>query len=240
LSVPELVLTRRQMVTSRIRLLRPVTERVVVLGVAVGAFTAGSLLAWKERNGASDIPFDDMAVLDTLAFELVIALLLVPFLWMRGWRVSHVTAAPVARDVSRGVGVWLLAYLSYVIVWMLMAALSPEAAGGVAEMRFVGAVSWPVLLLVVVINPVFEEFLFLGYTVSALREYGMPVAAIASVGLRSLVHVYQGPFALLAIAPIGVVLLYSYLRRGSIWPAIVAHAVLDGVALVRLTSIGGD
>jgi uncharacterized protein len=227
------------LITSRVRLLRPATEVLVVLGISVTAFTLGSVREFRERGGAPEIPFSDARLLGTVGFELLLAALLVPFLWARGWRRSDVTADFVPRDLLRGVGLWLLAYLAYILVWMLFAALMPTVAGDVAGMRFVGAISWPVLLLAIAVNPLFEEFLFLGYTVSALNRYGMTLAATASVGLRALVHLYQGPLAVVAVAPVGTVFFLSYLRWRSLWPAVIAHMLFDAVGLAWVARAGG-
>jgi uncharacterized protein len=227
------------MIASRIRLLGPATEALVVLGLTVTAFTVGSVREFQERGGASEIPFTDARLLGTIGFELVIAALVIPFLWTRGWRRPDVTQRFVGRDLARGVGLWFLAYLAYILVWVLFAATMPAVASDVSGMRFVGTISWPVVLLATAVNPLFEEFLFLGYTISALGRYGMPLAATASVGLRALVHLYQGPLAVVAVAPVGMVFLLSYTRRKSLWPAVVAHVLFDGVGLGWVAHTGG-
>jgi membrane protease YdiL (CAAX protease family) len=81
-----------------------------------------------------------------------------------------------------------------------------------------------------------EEFLYLGFVASVLRSRSTAAAFWGSVLVRVAVHLYQGPLALVAVAPVGVVLTSYYLGSRRIWPAVVAHAVLDFQALRQLVA----
>jgi CAAX protease family protein len=232
-------LERKNPVTARVRALGHGTETAIVLGTVIGIFTLISFVNLHQRNGSAEIPIESGSLYGTLILELILALLLVPFLWARGWRLSDCTDKPAGPDVVRGLGVWLLGYIGYVLAWIVLGLLRPEVMTGLRQMHFAGAVSWPAIAIVTLINPIFEEFLFLGYTVPALSRFGLGTAGFASVAMRALVHVYQGPLALVAIAPVGVVFLYSYLARRSLWPAVVAHMIFDAMGLVWLAHAGG-
>jgi membrane protease YdiL (CAAX protease family) len=54
------------------------------------------------------------------------------------------------------------------------------------------------------------------------------------VALRVLVHLYQGRLALIAILPLGVVFTWYYVRTKRLWPVVVAHVVVDALALSSL------
>jgi membrane protease YdiL (CAAX protease family) len=45
-------------------------------------------------------------------------------------------------------------------------------------------------------------------------------------------HLYQGPFGVVAIVPLGLILAYWYAKNGKLWPLIVAHAAIDLVGLL--------
>jgi membrane protease YdiL (CAAX protease family) len=81
-------------------------------------------------------------------------------------------------------------------------------------------------------NPVFEEVLVLAYVVQGLRKrFGLVTAMNVSLAIRLTYHLYQGPLAVIPIAFFGLVVTLVYVRMGRLWPAIVAHAILDFVAL---------
>lgn len=91
---------------------------------------------------------------------------------------------------------------------------------------------------VVLVAPLAEELFFRGFVFGGLVDrLGVPGAAAASGLLFSLVHGQMGlilPFAL-----IGVLLAYLYYRSGSLWPAVLAHLVYNGLAFAALNAAGG-
>jgi membrane protease YdiL (CAAX protease family) len=54
-----------------------------------------------------------------------------------------------------------------------------------------------------------------------------------SVAIRVLYHLYQGP-ASAGIIPIGFVFAYWYARTGRLWPAVIAHGLMDFFGLIVL------
>jgi membrane protease YdiL (CAAX protease family) len=80
---------------------------------------------------------------------------------------------------------------------------------------------------------VFEEVFVAGYAITALQQArGMWIAINVSTAVRVLYHLYQGPFAFLMIAPMGLLFGYVYARTRQLWPLIVAHVLLDIVGLL--------
>jgi membrane protease YdiL (CAAX protease family) len=83
------------------------------------------------------------------------------------------------------------------------------------------------------INPLFEEVFVCGYVMTALRKEGHTWFALnASVAIRLLYHLYQGPLGVLSIIPMGLMSGYWYARTGRLWPVIVAHAAMDMLAML--------
>lgn len=77
-----------------------------------------------------------------------------------------------------------------------------------------------------------EEVAFRGYLMPALTqlfgwEWG---AALLSSGVFGLLHAYQGWLGILRTALLGLVLAASFIVSGVLWPAILAHAILDIIA----------
>jgi membrane protease YdiL (CAAX protease family) len=164
--------------------------------------------------------------------------MLVPWLAVRGWSPRAVAGAPEPKDIAFGVGLWLLSLVLDAVVWATFGILRPETARALANYQpFAGGASAAATVLVSVINPVFEEFLWLGYAVPSLTpRLGVAGACAASIALRASVHSYQGPWALLSILPIALVLTAYYARTRRLWPAIVAHVIMDAVGLLRFLS----
>ncbi|MFN2564160.1 MAG: CPBP family intramembrane glutamic endopeptidase [Gemmatimonadaceae bacterium] len=103
-----------------------------------------------------------------------------------------------------------------------------------AELRFTGTVSAPVAIAGAIINPFFEEFLFLGYGITAVERFGLRTAIVVSVALRTAIHAYQGAMALVGILPMAIVFTLYYVRTRRLWPVIVAHIIMDALGLGAL------
>jgi uncharacterized protein len=214
-------------------------EASVVYGATAGVWLARSLLEGSAARAAS--AFTDGHLFGVVAFEVVVAALLVPWLRRRGWSPRDVAGTPAPADLARGVGVWALALACYAVTWVLFAVLQREAAEALAlERRFTGApASATAVILASIVNPIFEEFLWLGYGVTRLApRLGLRAAAVLSVGLRAIIHLYQGPWAVLGVLPVGVAFTWYFGRTRRLWPVIVAHALFDGVGLALRMSGG--
>ncbi|MEJ2870540.1 type II CAAX endopeptidase family protein [Actinomycetospora sp. OC33-EN08] len=86
------------------------------------------------------------------------------------------------------------------------------------------------LLLIAVLTPVGEEFLFRGVFVSALQSHGAFLSIAASTLLFAVAHGLN--LTLLPATLVGVVSAVLLLRTGSIWPGVIVHAVNNGLGTV--------
>jgi len=77
-----------------------------------------------------------------------------------------------------------------------------------------------------------EEIAYRGYLIPALTlqlgwDWG---AALLSSAVFGLLHAYQGWLGIARTAALGLVLAASFILSGVLWPAILAHAILDMLA----------
>ena len=63
---------------------------------------------------------------------------------------------------------------------------------------------------------------------------------IASSLLRGSYHLYQGVSAGFGNIIMGVIFAWFYHRTGRVWPLVIAHFLIDAVAFVGYTALGGD
>ena len=98
---------------------------------------------------------------------------------------------------------------------------------------------WTLVGLVVfggLVVPFAEELFFRGVVYSALRRYGPVLATLASAALFGIAH---GVSVVLVVAfLLGVVNAVLVERSGSIWPAVLAHATNNTIALVLAYLLG--
>jgi uncharacterized protein len=77
-----------------------------------------------------------------------------------------------------------------------------------------------------------EEFIFRGFVLFTLMQAtaSIPLALLLSSAAFGVVHAYQHPVGALRAGLLGAVLAGSLLLTGSIFPAIIAHALIDILA----------
>jgi membrane protease YdiL (CAAX protease family) len=167
----------------------------------------------------------------TLCIEVVLGGGLAVYLFRRGWRWHHVTLPFTLTDIGRGLGVWLLGYLAVASVSLLVSIFDPALVTGVVREGFRGRPPLVLVLLTALVNPVFEESLWLGYSVNGPGARSVSAALWWSLVPRLLVHLYQGWLALFAVAPLGLWYFAYYLKKQRLWPIVIAHGMQDLLSL---------
>lgn len=100
----------------------------------------------------------------------------------------------------------------------------------------------PVLLTWSLANAFGEEIVVVMYLLTRLRQlgWGLPAALAASSVLRGSYHLYQGISAGFGNILMGLLYGWFFWRTGRVWPLVIAHFLIDAVAFVGYTAIGGD
>jgi membrane protease YdiL (CAAX protease family) len=188
---------------------------------------------WSGQDGGSGpIAMSDARLARTFGLEVGISVTIGAWLWRRGWRPHRTATRPfAARDLLRGLGLWL-AVMVGASGWALVCRwLLPSVFAVAMQTQWTGHPHLGVIIPLSLFNAVFEELLWLGLGLIAFRRFGAGVAGALSVGLRLLVHAYQGPLALISIIPLGLIFTVYYIRSGRLWPIVIAHAFQDLLAL---------
>jgi uncharacterized protein len=215
-------------VLNRLRALSFRDELIIVVGGAFGYFIVISILiAITYKPGAPLAAGSDFKHL--LIHELIILVMLSTFLRIRGWTFERIGLGPNLRETLTGLGLALIIELVSRVVWLVAAATSGQALEAESNIEFVdGSIESTVLIVVSIVNPIFEELFLCGYLVTALKDRAGPWTAInISISIRLLYHLYQGIIGVIFIVPFGLILTYWYARQGRLWPLIVAHVVFD-------------
>ncbi len=209
---------------------------IVVLG-SIGVSLLSNFAVLLSPEVASDVQqFTNESLVGTLIYEIFVLAWLGTFMKLRGWTRERLGIAPSLRDTAIGI---LLAFVILGLSWVTDLVVGDLAPGLLeAATRFekvTGTLDMRAVVLVSLVNPVFEEVFICAYVISALKDKrGAAFAVNVSAGLRVACHLYQGAYGVLTIGPLALLFGYWYLRSGRIWPLLVAHALLDFVGLVSL------
>ncbi len=217
----------------------PVPSRLMFwafVASTVGTFTFTALLV-----SVSGIPperaFSTRGQLRLVGVELLLGALWLIVLRRHGWSLACITAGLEARDLLRAAGLVALSSVVYLVATSAWGVTFPRA--GHFRVHLEGRISWSAIVAASVVNPMAEELVYLGFITNVLRRRGELPAIVPAVAARMAIHVYQGPVAVVGIAAVGIVFCVYYHRTRRLWPVVIAHGLLDFLALSRMNAGAG-
>jgi uncharacterized protein len=214
-------------------------EFAIVIGAAFGYFIFSSLGAplsgrtVGESLAARD--FGESHMYWLLGYELIVGPFVLGVLYIGGWRLRDLNLAPSVSATVLGATIFAGMWLGDWTFTIVMKTIFPTMQS-VYDMAEAYRPSVPpgllLVVLVSIVNPLFEEIFVCAYVIEALRgRFGTTTAVNASVVIRASYHLYQG----IAYQPFhiayGLVQAYVYARYGRLWPLLVSHALLDFIPL---------
>ncbi|KRA21120.1 MULTISPECIES: type II CAAX endopeptidase family protein [unclassified Lysobacter] len=217
-----------------IRSLSPRSEFVVVIGLAFGWALLSSLqsvLSGAPAQTDAAYTFSAADLWSVLIVELTVIAMLGYFLRLRGWTMAHFGPPAQAGDAVPALVLVAASILSY----QLLATLALSSGTALKPAQTTPDVGWTAILATSAVNGFYEEIFVCGYVLVALRErWGLWPAIHVSTAIRVAYHLYQGSAGVLGIVPLGLLFAGWYARTGRLWPVILAHVLLDVIALAAL------
>ncbi|HYH08648.1 MAG TPA: type II CAAX endopeptidase family protein [Thermoanaerobaculia bacterium] len=205
-----------------------VAEFWTVVVLAFGFFICSSTLGFFKGHSRA---LSNGWALSLVAFELAILVVVAWIGHVRGWSLRKLGLQPSWRLTGAGVLLWVATNVilgaTYAVVSATMGRIPDPAITA-------GTLSFWAVVLVSLVNPVFEETLVVGYVVEKTSAHGAVFAITASALLRFLYHTYQGPIAAVYILPLGLIFAAVYVHYRALWALIVAHAIMNLIGLGRL------
>jgi len=218
-------------------------EFSLIMVVSLGYFIF-SAFEWAtiEPNSQAVLNYGNDAILHILFYEFTVLMVVLGILRWQGWSISTMGFSVSLRKLTAGLAMFVISYFIYVIVFRLFSdfVLNLKILDNSASENITYSVSANLLplLLFSLINPIFEEFILVGYIVTAVRDkMSLFSCLILSVGFRLAFHVHQGPIILLSILPTGIMFTLYYWYKKNLIPLIVAHSLLDFLSFFVLKTM---
>lgn len=199
---------------------------VLFIGFGLGMFFEAWTIAFRQV-----IVIGDRLILPDLALKLLYLGLILWIGRIRGWSVSTFGWRISWKGTAAGVLLFLLVTIVKISVVVSLSAIHPEQPGFA-----IAGLTLPVIVLLTLINPFFEEVLEAGYFIHSLQRYGVWIVVVAGGLFRGILHVYQGFNGAAAIFVGGLIISFAYWRWRQLWPLVVAHCLDDFVGLLYLAS----
>ena len=132
-------------------------------------------------------------------------------------------------------------FIAIITVGLVINTIILATGGDIEETNDVEAIELTAGVVVAIIAialaaGIGEEIVFRAYAISRMEEAGFGRAAVwAPWAVFTVIHLYQGPIALLVIGAVSAVFVWLYRWQRSVWPVMVAHALYD-IGILLLTA----
>lgn len=213
--------------------LPPLLEFALVISISLGYFIFNSYYwATVDPSGPTVLTYSNSQVFQIIYYELIMLVVVGSILKWQGRSFTNFGLSFSVDKITIGLILFIVCYFLYVLLFRLFGdfVLSLNLLNGASSdsISFSMNISLISLVLYATINPIFEEFILVGYIVTAIREkYGLLISLILSVGFRLSFHIYQGPIILLSSLPMGIIFTIYFWHKRSIVPLIIAHGLMD-------------
>lgn len=204
-------------------------EFIIVVLVAFAAPFLKSTLTLLAPG--STAPIFEGGLYRLLIWESALLIALGSFLSARGWSLERLGFRPRRWDAPIAVGLVILFYVAYYAIGLIMVQIFPSMIVGSSSLLAPG-LSLATVLTSSALNGLFEELFVCGYVITALKNSRSTLFAVSfSIGIRVAYHLYQGVLGVFSIVLAGLIFGCWFARTRRLWPAIVAHAIIDLVGL---------
>ena len=228
------------MLTAIIRKLPPSIEMAVVLLLSLGLLICVSIQRYLQFFSPISSKnwlhrYTDMGMYSITIYELIVLSVLVPFLFIRNWRLKDLNLhfsfklvgvaflLIIARNIVSNVSFGIFSVL-HLVTPELEKAFNAESSITIYS-----------LIPLLVINSIFEESIVVGYLFKRLEHLNGILVILLSTLIRQLYHLYQGPMSCFLIIPTGLVFSLYYWRYKRLTPLVVAHGIDNLVVYLTYT-----
>ncbi|MBN2448437.1 MAG: CPBP family intramembrane metalloprotease, partial [Phycisphaerae bacterium] len=137
----------------------------------------------------------------------------------------------VVAGLCLGLSTWILApvWFHFQQQWL---TVPPEMLAGYAELEklFASAPVWLMIVAMAIVPGILEELFFRGYVLRGLRG-GLGVAPAIIISALAFAMFHHSIHRLVITAVLGLMFGLLVVRSGSIWPAIIAHMLHNGLSV---------
>ena len=214
------------LLSARFAPLRPVLLAVAAMTAAFSVFSGGP--QWITDISGSRLDFNTQVLIASAAETVVTALIAVVAL-----RSSPLQLRPLLRLRSFGAAAWFATGAATAVFFLAVLLLPALLLGRVGIAPLALARDLPLAAPACALQALAQELQFRGLLMGALERvapaWSANLGQAAFFGLAHIAVQYQGPagaFVPVTIA-LGVVFGWITQRTGSLWPAILVHAVAD-------------
>ncbi|HKB59814.1 MAG TPA: CPBP family intramembrane glutamic endopeptidase [Gallionellaceae bacterium] len=203
-------------------------DLVVVTAICFGLFILSSIEG--VIRGFPPYRVSDHQLASLIFIELAMTMIAVSYLRIRHHDLRALFPVPTAKGFLAGGGLYLVTLAVALPLESLLTHNVPALRGANGTLQAT-EVSTAMIVLVSLVNGLYEEVFLLGFLQRSLLPSEGHFAVGTALLVRLSYHLYQGPGGVLFVTVFGAIVGYYYLKTGKLWPAVVAHIMGDVVGL---------
>jgi membrane protease YdiL (CAAX protease family) len=202
------------------------TEFCLVIFIGFGITIVGTL-AWMMNHfgpaapASSAMRLTNDGIIEGVVLRMVTLSAVLSIGHVRGWSLATFGLRPSWKWTGAGV----LLFLANGLAGQILRLLMTKVFHTTVDFHRVSELTLPFVILICIVNPIFEEALECGYFFQALQRRGMWVTVLASAMFRGFLHATMGVSGFVFMFASGLLFGFFYWRWRQLWPLIVAHAL---------------
>jgi hypothetical protein len=212
------------------------TEFLLVVFICFG-LTIVQTSAWIIHNiGAAHAPasvetrpLQNDGIIFLAVMEVVTLAIALGLGRIRGWSLATFGF----RLSWKWIGAGVLLFAAFFLIHAIMGFLTREVFHSRVDYHRINQLTLPVILLISLINPVFEETIESGYIFHVLQRHGVWLTVLASAAFRAFLHATMGVSGVVTMFVQGLLYGFVYWKWRQLGPLITAHALQMLYSLLR-------
>lgn len=213
----------------RIRRLTDLQEAVLVIIISLGLpiyFSVRGLFTISTGpTGQWTYPRSDSGIIILLTMEVLSLAIIAYILNNRNWKLSDINFKVSFKTFLHGVSVlFVTLFLIGTVFWLINVEVLIDK-GKISTIKTEHDKNYLVWGLLLLINSIFEEFIYNGYLYKKLKNSNKGMFLIISSTLRVTIHLYQGVIGIISTLIAGLTFGAYYTRYRLLTSLIIAHGL---------------
>lgn len=223
--------------TERIKRLTDFQEIVLVIAIALGLFIYSSVRGFfiisTGTTGTWTYLLSEYGSISILVSEVISLGLIGYILSKRNWKFSDFNLTISIRIFFDAILVIVITVLISGIAYGIITSTILTDNESVSSLKVVPHKNYLIWGVTLVINSIFEEFIYVGYLFKKLERYNRGLFIFLSATMRVVIHLYQGFLAIIPHFITGLVFATYYSKYRQLITLIIAHTLFNLLVLWR-------
>jgi membrane protease YdiL (CAAX protease family) len=223
--------------TERIKRLTDFQEIILVIVIALGLFiyssVRGLFIISTGTTGTWTYLVSEYGSISILISELVSLGLIGYILSQRKWTFIDLNLTISFKVFFDAVLLIVITGLISGLVYGLVTSTIVTDPESVSSLKFVPHKNYLIWGVMLVINSIFEEFIYVGYLFKKLERHNRGLFILLSATLRIIIHLYQGLLAIIPHFIMGLIFGTYYSKYRQLTTLIIAHTLMNLLVLWR-------